>query len=347
MDLIPQTGCRLVVLFLDRGAQLDLELFKLFLARNLAIDSIRYLASVLNGPVNLLEKLGQLPAEDPIVLRAPELAAGSELAIGEPTIVTLELFGTAGLLRSLAVAPDFRGGGLGTRLCRALIRRATELGVERLFLLTLDAEPFFARLGFVECERASAPANLAASRQFASGVCSTATCLALDLTQLVDVDALQDRYPGNHCFGCGPANERGLQLKSHRSGDITVARFRPSPEHNAGPEAWLNGGIAATLVDCHSVFTAIADAFEREGRPFASVPLIWYVTGSLSVRYERPVPIDAEVRLEARIRATAGRKTTVDCTLSSGDEVCANTSRAWSTSWLYRTHTAPGATVSR
>ena len=237
--------------------------------------------------------------------------------------VGLELFGTAGLLRSLAVAPDFRGGGLGTRLCRALIRRATELGVERLFLLTVDAEPFFARLGFVECERASAPANLAASRQFASGVCSTATCLALDLTQLVDVDALQDRYPGNHCFGCGPANERGLQLKSHRSGDITVARFRPSPEHNAGPEAWLNGGIAATLVDCHSVFAAIADAFEREGRPFASVPLIWYVTGSLSVRYERPVPIDAEVRLEARIRATAGRKTTVECTLSSGDEVCA------------------------
>ena len=136
-------------------------------------------------------------------------------------------------------------------------------------------------------------------------------------------EALQDLYPGNHCFGCGPANQSGLQLKSYASGDGIVATFLPAPHHNAGPEGWLNGGIVATIMDCHSIFTAIADAYTKDARVFAGEPLIWYVTGSLSVRYERPVPIDKEVQLVANAAQTAGRKTDVNCTLLSGGVTCA------------------------
>lgn len=134
---------------------------------------------------------------------------------------------------------------------------------------------------------------------------------------------MQDLYPGNHCFGCGPANQLGLQLKSYPSSEGYIANFLPSPQHNAGPEGWLNGGIVATIMDCHSIFTAIGDAYERDERVFAGDPLIWYVTGSLSVRYERPVPIDREVQLVAHAVQSAGRKTDVDCTLLSDGVPCA------------------------
>lgn len=138
------------------------------------------------------------------------------------------------------------------------------------------------------------------------------------------MDALQDLIPGNHCFGCGPRNKLGLQLKSYSEGDRCVARFMPSPQHNAGPEIWLNGGIIATVIDCHSIFTAIAEIYRREERAVGSEPHIWCVTGSLSVRYLKPAPIDREVRLSGRVTAMDGRKTTVACELRSGEELCAS-----------------------
>jgi N-acetylglutamate synthase-like GNAT family acetyltransferase/acyl-coenzyme A thioesterase PaaI-like protein len=260
-----------------------------------------------------------LPVEGVAAASAFLVARDGEELVGT---VALDVFGETGLLRSLAVTPKNRGNGLGRRLCDALLGRAAELGLRRVFLLTLEA-PFFARLGFEECERSIVPGDLAASFQFTAGVCATATCMVFELG---GGEALQDLYPGNHCFGCGPRNRAGLRLKSFRAGDATVARFLPSPEHNAGPEAWLNGGIVATLLDCHGIFAAIADAYRREGRPFASAPLIWYVTGSLSVRYERPIPIDREVRLVARVQTAADRKTAVECALYSVDTVCARAS---------------------
>ena len=100
------------------------------------------------------------------------LEAGGSTGTGETLVareggrlagtVGLEAYAEAGLLRSLAVAPDHRGAGLGTRLCEAVIGRAAERGLRRLFLLTFEA-PFFRRLGFEECERASVPADLGAS----------------------------------------------------------------------------------------------------------------------------------------------------------------------------------------
>ena len=68
-------------------------------------------------------------------------------------------------------------------------------------------------------------------------------------------EALQDRYwPAGTCFGCGPANDKGLRIKSRveqRDGEtVVVARFTPEPHHQAFPGV-LNGGIIGALLDCH------------------------------------------------------------------------------------------------
>jgi amino-acid N-acetyltransferase len=87
-----------------------------------------------------------------------------------------ELHAGDALLRSLAVAPNFRGRGLAARLCREVERRAREAGARRAFLLTETAEPWFAKRGWRRIERAAAPAGIATSREFAA-VCPAAAAL--------------------------------------------------------------------------------------------------------------------------------------------------------------------------
>ncbi|MGH2403078.1 MAG: PaaI family thioesterase [bacterium] len=135
--------------------------------------------------------------------------------------------------------------------------------------------------------------------------------------------AFQDEFVGNYCFGCGSLNQRGLRIKSYWAGDEAVCAWRPDPVHMAGPQGILNGGIIATIIDCHSICTAIADAYRREGRPLDSEPLIWYVTGSLQVSYLRPTPIDTEVTLRARVKERGEKKSVVVCSLSARGEECA------------------------
>jgi acyl-coenzyme A thioesterase PaaI-like protein len=131
--------------------------------------------------------------------------------------------------------------------------------------------------------------------------------------------AFQELIPGNNCFGCGPENELGLQIKSYWDGpEEASCVFEPQPHQNAGPKQFLNGGIIATLVDCHSVCTAVADAYRREGRAVGSQPLIWYVTASLAVTYQRPTPIAAPVELRARVARVDGTKSYIRCSVRSG-----------------------------
>ena len=119
----------------------------------------------------------------------------------------------------------------------------------------------------------------------------------------------------NYCWGCGAENPAGLQLKSYWDGELAVAEWSPSSDYAAGPRHVLNGGIIATLLDCHGVCTAIANAYQREKRAIGTEPDIWYATASMSVDYLRPTPIDAVVQLSARLVANEDRVTTVECVL--------------------------------
>jgi acyl-coenzyme A thioesterase PaaI-like protein len=135
--------------------------------------------------------------------------------------------------------------------------------------------------------------------------------------------AIQDAIPHNHCWGCGTLNPRGLQIKSYPEGEETVCRFQPAPEHMAGPTHVVYGGIIAAVIDCHTVCTAIADAYRVAGRPIGTEPELWAATASLMVDYLAPTPITEPMELRARIRERKGRKRIVECTLRSAGRECA------------------------
>lgn len=96
----------------------------------------------------------------------------------------LERSGTGALVRSVAVAPEARGEGYGTAICRALFGEAARGGADDLYVLTTDAEGFFRRLGFETVERESVPKGIGETRQFADLCPETATCMRREVTEI-------------------------------------------------------------------------------------------------------------------------------------------------------------------
>jgi acyl-CoA thioesterase FadM len=84
----------------------------------------------------------------------------------------------------------------------------------------------------------------------------------------------------------------------------------------------VNGGILATIMDCHSACTAAASAYRAEGRAITTPPKIALVTASLHLTYLRPTPITEPLLLRATIREETARKSLVTCTLAARGEVC-------------------------
>ena len=82
--------------------------------------------------------------------------------------VGLERAGRAGLLRSLVLAPAWRGNGLAGRLCRFALESARDAQMEALYLLTESAAGYFTARGSVAIDRLEAPPEIAATRQFCS-----------------------------------------------------------------------------------------------------------------------------------------------------------------------------------
>ncbi|MDX1514946.1 MAG: arsenic resistance N-acetyltransferase ArsN2 [Gammaproteobacteria bacterium] len=80
----------------------------------------------------------------------------------------VEVYGNDALLRSLVVAPEARRLGLGRRLCEQAVKRARDTGCRAVYLLTLDATEYFARLGFEIVARDQAPAGIQSSGEFSS-----------------------------------------------------------------------------------------------------------------------------------------------------------------------------------
>lgn len=78
----------------------------------------------------------------------------------------VELYGDAGLLRSVVVDPDRRGKGLGRRLVTAAEAVAREAGVTDLYLLTETAPAWFPRLGYEPVDRNAARSAVGASVEF-------------------------------------------------------------------------------------------------------------------------------------------------------------------------------------
>lgn len=141
-------------------------------------------------------------------------------------------------------------------------------------------------------------------------------------------DAIQDRLRDNFCWGCGNDNPDGLHLKSFWDGDVAVATFTPDAKFAAGPRHVLNGGLIATLLDCHGVCTAIARSYDDEERAIGSDPDIWRATTSMTVHYLRPTPLGEMVELVGRVTEVGEKITIVECALSSAGKERARASVA-------------------
>jgi amino-acid N-acetyltransferase len=86
---------------------------------------------------------------------------------GKPVgMIGIEKFGDIGLLRSLFVDEVGRGAGLGARLVAALELRAHSEHIGELWLLTIDADPYFTRHGYVVAERDDAPIAIRSTAEF-------------------------------------------------------------------------------------------------------------------------------------------------------------------------------------
>lgn len=127
--------------------------------------------------------------------------------------------------------------------------------------------------------------------------------------------SIQQRlYPELTCFGCGHANPKGLHLNSYPAdGGHIVGRFEPWPEHDNG-FGYLNGGIIATVLDCHSG-AAVFHMAEQRGLLWAPGGPLLYVTAGLDLRYLRPCPLGEPLDLRAVIASADDDQMTVDVEL--------------------------------
>lgn len=131
--------------------------------------------------------------------------------------------------------------------------------------------------------------------------------------------SLQDQYAADsRCFGCGPANERGLRIRSRIDDGGLVADWTPEPYHEAF-DGILNGGIIGTLLDCHSNWTAAIHLMRTRGED--GPPSC--VTADYAIRLIRPTPTDGPLRLRARVVEAGDDRATVEAEMEAGGRTTA------------------------
>ncbi len=132
-------------------------------------------------------------------------------------------------------------------------------------------------------------------------------------------NGVQRQYAANSiCFGCGPANEHGLQINSYRTEQGLEMRFTPSEEHQAFP-GMVNGGIIGTLMDCHGNWAAAIALMDEQN--LDEPPCT--VTASYSISLRRPTPTDTELVIIAYAEEISGDKVNVRMELKADDKICA------------------------
>lgn len=136
----------------------------------------------------------------------------------------------------------------------------------------------------------------------------------------MEPESLQDRYFSHGaCFGCGPANVRGLRVKSLVRGEEVVAHWEAEAHHEAFP-GMLSGGIIGTLLDCHSNWTAAHHLMVRAGEEHPPCT----VTAEFHVKLLRPTPTgEGPIVLRARTVESSETRAVVEATLEAGGAACA------------------------
>jgi acyl-coenzyme A thioesterase PaaI-like protein len=131
--------------------------------------------------------------------------------------------------------------------------------------------------------------------------------------------SLQETYaPQNRCFGCGPANDKGLRIRSFEEGDALVCDWKPEPHHLAF-DGIVNGGIIGALLDCHSNWRAATHILKARGA--SELPAT--VTSDFHVTLKRPTPIDATLHLRAHVVESEEDRAVVEATIEANGKITA------------------------
>ncbi len=117
------------------------------------------------------------------------------------------------------------------------------------------------------------------------------------------------------CFCCGDENACGVRARFFVEGDAVNAEV-VLPRHLNGYKNVAHGGVLAALLD-ESMGWA-ATVFGREH------PM--YVTGELTVKYVRPVPVGEELRIVSRLLEDAGRIAYSAGEIRCGGKICVKAS---------------------
>ncbi|WP_438482850.1 PaaI family thioesterase [Oleiharenicola lentus] len=125
--------------------------------------------------------------------------------------------------------------------------------------------------------------------------------------------SLQEKFaPTSLCFGCGPANAKGLRIRSFVRGDEVIATWTPEKHHEAFP-GMLNGGIIGSLLDCHCNWTAAWHLMNRNGleKPLCTV------TADYAIKLLRPTPTDGPIELSAKVIESTHDRATIEGVLTA------------------------------
>ena len=102
------------------------------------------------------------------------VAEAGERIVG---VVGMEYCGDYGLLRSTAVASEWRGRGVAKALVDRIVAAAESRGVRALYLLTTTAERYFPNFGFEVTSRDAVPDAIRATEEFQGACPASATVM--------------------------------------------------------------------------------------------------------------------------------------------------------------------------
>ena len=131
--------------------------------------------------------------------------------------------------------------------------------------------------------------------------------------------AVQDEFaPNSICFGCGPSNKDGLQIKSYRTNDGLEMEFECEEKHQAFPGV-INGGIIGSLLDCHGNWTAAIAIMDKNGLDEPQCT----VTAQYEVKLNRPTPFGPKLKLKSKVLALQEDRAEVIIELKANEKTCA------------------------
>lgn len=143
-------------------------------------------------------------------------------------------------------------------------------------------------------------------------------------SERTDLTPVQTSWPDLPCFGCGPANEEGLQLESYkvpenRALETTVQppeRFRVIP-------GVVYGGYLASIIDCNSMWTAMTYASPADARPPDSQPDQAYATAEITVEYHETTPMGVPLEVTSSVVGEIDRSVQVETEIVAAETLTA------------------------